>query len=86
MNYTYILRSKKTGHFYTGWTVDLQKRLKEHLSGQSTYTKYRGPYELIYYEACINRDDAQAREKYLKTGIGKRFVKNRLKQFLTLTG
>jgi len=45
-----------------------------------------GPLELIYYEACINEEDARAREKYLKSGMGKRYLKNRLKRFLSLTG
>lgn len=49
-------------------------------------TKNRGPFELIYYEACKNKTDAFVREKYLKTGMGKRYVKNRLKRFLALTG
>jgi putative endonuclease len=42
-------------------------------------TKRRVPLELIYYEACKNAFDARAREKYLKTGMGKRYLKNRLK-------
>lgn len=70
---------------YTGYTADLRKRFKEHNDGKSAYTSYRGPYELIYYEACLNEDDAKAREKYLKTGRGKRFIKHRLKSFLSRT-
>lgn len=41
---------------------------------------------LIYYEACLNEQDARYREKYLKSGLGKRYLKNRLKSFLSLTG
>jgi len=41
---------------------------------------------LIYYEACLNEQDARQREKYLKSGMGKRYLKNRLKRFLFLTG
>jgi len=84
--YVYILRSLKNKKWYTGYTSDLKNRLKEHNSHKSIYTKSRGPYELIYYEACRNEDDAQAREKYLKSGMGKRYIKNRLKSFLALTG
>lgn len=84
--YTYVLRSLKNGRWYTGYTRDLRKRLKEHNNNQSTYTKNRGPFEIIYFEACANEDDAKARELYLKTGMGKRYIKNRLKRFLTLTG
>jgi len=65
--------------------VRARKLLSEH-NNKSAYTKSRGTYELIYYEACMNGRDAYAREKYLKTGMGKRFLKNRNKRFLALTG
>lgn len=84
--YNYILRSRKSGRLYTGYTENLQKRFKEHVSGRSTYTKYRGSYELVYYETCLNQGDAIAREKYLKSGRGKKFIKYRLKRFLFRTG
>ena len=84
--YVYVLRNSETGKLYTGCTSDLRKRLSEHLSGAVPSTKFRGPYELVYYEACMNEKDAFAREKYLKTGMGKRFIKNRNKRFLALTG
>ena len=71
MFYTYVLQSKKDGKWYTGTTSDLQKRFKEHNIGLSTSTKNRGPFVLIYYEACLNQKDAFTREKYLKTGMGK---------------
>jgi len=86
MYYTYILRSRKSGRFYTGYTNDLRKRFKEHNDGKSAYTKTRGPYELIYYEACLDEEDAKSREKYLKSGKGKRYIKYRLKRFLFRTG
>lgn len=86
MTYVYVLRSIKSGRLYTGCTSDLRKRLSEHQAGKSPYTRPRGPYELIYYEACMDEKDAYAREKYLKTGMGKRYLNNRLKRFLALTG
>jgi putative endonuclease len=86
MFYTYLLKSKKYGKFYTGSTNDLRKRLKEHNGGKSNYTKKYIPYELIYYEACLNEQDARSRELYLKTGMGKRYLKNRLSRSLSLTG
>jgi len=64
--YTYVLRSKKDSQFYTGSTNDLRRRLTEHNSAKVSSTKNRGPFELIYYEACMNEQDARAREKYLK--------------------
>lgn len=84
--YVYILKSKKDGKFYTGLTNNLRKRLRQHTDGLSTATKSRGPFILIYYEVCFNEYDARSREKYLKTGMGKRYLKNRLKRFLSLTG
>lgn len=76
--YTYILKSEKDGKIYTGYTKDLRKRLMQHNKGLSTYTKGRRPFILIYYEACLLEDKARSREKYLKSGMGKRYLKNRL--------
>ena len=76
--YTYILKSKKDGKFYAGSTKDLRKRLSQHNNGLSTYTKGRGPFEIIYYEACLLEEKARSREMYLKSGMGRRYLKNRL--------
>ena len=84
--YTYVLQSQKAGKWYTGYTSDLRKRFLHHTSGKVTSTKGRGPHKIIYYEACLNEDDARSRELYLKSGMGKRYLKNRLKRFLSLTG
>lgn len=84
--YTYILKSVRDGQFYTGSTNDLRKRLRRHTTGQVISTVDRRPLDLLYYETCMDQADAFAREKYLKTGMGKRYIKNRLKRFLSLTG
>lgn len=86
MFYTYVLKSKKNSNLYTGSTKDLRKRFKEHNDKESKYTKSRGPYKLIYYEACLDENDARSRELYLKSGKGKRYLKSRLKRFLFRTG
>ena len=86
MFYAYVIQSKKDNKWYTGYTNDLRKRFNEHNSNKVYSTKNRGPFNLIYYEACLNQQDARSREKYLKTGTGKRYLKNRLKRFLSLTG
>ena len=86
MYYTYVIKSEKDTRFYTGVAVNLRKRFKDHSEGKVVSTKGRGPFELIYYEACLDKHDAYTREKYLKTGNGKRYIKNRLKRFLSLTG
>ncbi len=78
MHYVYVLLNSG-GQFYTGCTADLKRRIAEHKAGKSTFTGSRGPYELIYYEACLDINDAYSRERYLKSGMGKRFIKNRIK-------
>jgi len=81
MYYAYVLESLKDGNFYTGYTDNLQKRFKEHNAGLVVSTKSRRPLRLIYYEAYLNRWDAKRRERYFKTGMGKRDLKNRLRGY-----
>ena len=83
--YVYVLQSKKDDKWYTGCTHDLRKRFEEHLAGKVTSTKGRGPLALVYFEASQDGEDAFNRERYLKTGMGKRYIRNRLKRFLSLT-
>ena len=79
MYYVYVLRSRKDKQFYTGFTRDLRIRLKKHNEGQVSSTRFRCPFELLYYEAYTDQRDAIRREKYLKSGMGKRDLRNRLK-------
>jgi len=81
MWYTYVLKSKKDNNLYTGCTNNLIQRLKQHNNGEVFSTKQRKPLLIIYYEVCQNKNDAFRREKYLKTGMGKRYIKNRLKNY-----
>ena len=83
MYYVYILQSKSDSRLYIGYTSDLKKRFIEHNSGKSTYTKTRGPWSLIYYEAFKSRKDAKNREVYLKSGWGFRSIKILLKDYLS---
>ena len=82
MFYNYILQSKKNRSLYIGYTTDLKRRLLEHNKGSNPSTKRYRPWEIIYYEACTNRKDAERREGYLKTTQGGRLLKRRLKDFL----
>jgi putative endonuclease len=81
--YTYVLLSKKDGKFYTGYAQDLKVRFELHTKGKVESTKDRRPLELVYYEVCLNQEDATRREKYLKTHYGKMFIKKRIKSYLT---
>jgi len=82
MYYVYILLCEKDIHFYTGFTQDLERRLDEHQKGKVYSTSRRRPVKRVYYEASISQADALHREKYLKSTYGKRYIRNRLKQFL----
>jgi len=73
----------KDGEFYTGYTKNLKKRLDEHQNGKVYSTKHRLPLKLIYFEGCNTQKDATRREKYLKSGNGKIYLRNRLKHDLT---
>jgi putative endonuclease len=83
MYYVYILKSKKDDSFYVGYTKELKSRIREHETGKVISTKNRLPIKLVYYEACLNSEDATRRERYLKTSWGKRYIKNRLENYLT---
>jgi len=70
-------------NFYTGFTGNLKLRFEQHNNGLVESTKDRSPFKLIYYEACLDQNDAKRREKYLKSYHGKMFLKRRLKSYLT---
>ncbi len=78
MFYTYVIKSQKDGKLYIGHTKDLIARMKEHNDGLVKSTKSRKPFKLSYYEACNILEDAIKREKSLKTGFGRRYLKQRL--------
>tara|TARA_B100000745_G_scaffold299771_1_gene251433 strand:+ start:1140 stop:1403 length:264 start_codon:yes stop_codon:yes gene_type:complete len=82
MQYVYILRSKKDGTLYTGCTHDVSERLKLHNAKRVASTTNRIPLELIYYEAYLHKDDAFRREKFLKTGWGRNYIKKTLQAVL----
>lgn len=73
MYYVYILKSLKTNKFYTGVTDDLKRRIKEHNSGNSDFTAWSGPYDLIWYGVFKEKDRAYDFEKYLKSSSGSAF-------------
>ena len=79
---TYVLYSLKDHKFYIDHTNDLKSRLKEHERGHVLTTKLRRPFKLVYFEVCLDKHDAIKRERYFKTGFGRRFLKSRLTNFL----
>lgn len=81
MFYNYVLKSNKFDEIYIGFTSDLKRRLEEHNQGLNLSTKRYKPWKLIYYEACLNKDDSMRRERYLKTTQGRRLLQRRLKEY-----
>jgi putative endonuclease len=81
--YVYVLLSRKDYHFYVGFTKDLAARLRAHTKGEVSSTRTRTPLELVYWEGCLDQADSTQREKYLKSAWGKRYIKNRLRNYLT---
>ncbi len=84
--YVYILLSEIDNRFYTGYTSNLNERIILHNEGKVESTKNRRPLKLIYWEGCLNQQDATRREKYLKSGSGKIYLRNRLSHFFDPTG
>jgi putative endonuclease len=75
MFYAYVLKSLRNGRHYTGSTNNLERRISEHNSGQTKYTRQTRPFELIYKESYNTKLEASKRERFLKTGKGREFLK-----------
>jgi len=77
MYYVYVLRNP-AGRHYTGYAVDTLRRLGQHNSGISKSTKNRGPWTLVYQEQFATRSQAMKREKFLKSGQGRKELRELL--------
>ncbi len=86
MYYVYVLQSEIDNKLYICYTKDLKLRIEQHERGYVESTLNRRPLKIIYYEACLSRDDATKREKYFKKHHGRMFLKNRLNSYLTGQG
>ena len=80
--FIYVLQSLKDGNLYTGLTKDLRARVAQHNFGQNKSTKNRRPLKLIYFEGYLSEADAVGREKFLKSGSGKKFINKQLVNYL----
>ncbi|MDO8554966.1 MAG: GIY-YIG nuclease family protein [bacterium] len=85
MWYAYVLYSQSLDKFYIGSTGGLKQRLAEHRSNKVHTTSRMKKPELIYYEACVSKKDAMIREKQLKTGFGRGYLRKRLKCSIEIT-
>jgi len=70
-----VLRSRKDGLFYLGYTTNIVRRFAEHAEGKSASTAPRRPFDLLYCEHHTDKYDALRRERYFKTSVGKRMLK-----------
>ena len=75
----YALKSEKDGRLYIGMSCDVESRLKEHNCGRVRSTRTRRPFKIAYTEVVGDRKAARVREKFLKSGCGREFLKHRLR-------
>ncbi len=73
--YVYALLSEVRNYIYVGISNDVQRRFKEHNDGRNKTTKPYRPFKIILVEKYSNRAEARIREKYLKSGCGKEYLK-----------
>ena len=81
MFYVYLLHSETDSGLYIGYSADLRRRLSQHKQGASQATGFRGPWTLIYYEAYLEEADAIGRERYLKSGAGRKLIRSQLRNY-----
>jgi len=76
MHHVYVIKSKDHDRYYIGITSDLTRRINEHNSGKTRSTKGYKPWDLYYFEEYATRQEARQREKYLKSGEGREYIRN----------
>jgi len=82
MHYVYVLHSEKDFGLYIGYSANLRRRLREHRQEMSFAISFRGPWKLIYYEAYLLEADALGRERFLKSGAGRRMIRKQLHHYI----
>jgi len=81
MHYVYVLHSERDAGLFIGCCADLRTRMREHRQGRCQGTAHRLPLRLAYYEAYLCREDAEGRERFLRSGPGRRFLRCQLRHF-----
>lgn len=85
MYYVYIIESKQNKSWYIGYSANLRKRIQDHYSGKGCRTTARkSDWFLIYYEAYVNKLDALGRERFLKSGAGRKYARKQLRAYLNV--
>ena len=81
--YVYVIENDQDLSWYIGFTSNFKNRIKEHNAGKSPYTSRKsGKWRIIYAECYLSKKDALGREEFLKSGSGRRFLKNQLRDYL----
>lgn len=78
MYFVYVLKSEVDNKFYYGYTDNLDRRLDYHNNGLVKSTRSRRPLRLVYYEEVDNLSLALSKEKYFKSGFGRKFLKKKI--------
>ena len=85
MWYTYLLESVRNKRFYVGVTSNLTRRVREHNSKRGgVYTSKSGPFTLIFYEAYLDKKDAENAERFFKSGYGREVLRGKIANYLSL--
>ena len=82
--YVYVLINSKTKRKYIGYTNDIEKRTHQHINNQRCkFTHKFGPFQLIFFEAYLNEQDARNAEVFFKSGYGREVLRDKLKNYLS---
>ena len=73
--YVYAIKSVVTNYIYVGLTNNIHRRILEHNNGENRSTKAYKPFTIVYSESFNDRKTTRLKEKYLKSGVGKEFLK-----------
>src|SRR5690606_4621174 len=84
--FVYVIRSEKDGRFYVGMSADVEKRLNEHNSGKTRSTKAYRPWKFFRSEERRAGKEGRKRGKYLKSGIGKKWIKDKYNRSYSSVG
>ena len=82
MYMVYVIRSRVSGMLYTGQTSNFERRFEQHQQGISRFTRGRGPWEIILTERHNTLIEAMRRERFLKSGRGREWLKEKLNSMI----
>ena len=86
MFYVYVLKSLKDRKLYTGFTRNVKRRVEAHNSGMNKSTRFRVPLVLVYTESYLDEKEARLRERFLKSGKGRKFLKSKVSALDSVIG